>query len=471
MPSFRKTTFAALLAAGLLALMPAGLDGAGPPKPQLTERIAAKLAPLKDLVDASDYAAVLRLVEELIPGAGPESFDRALLSQIHGQVLLNLKRHADAIAPLELSLELGDRHAYFDTEATLNTLHTLSQIYFEKAGDGRDPGERRRHYDLAYARIKRWLALTPKPTSDAQLYAATILYSSATLDAAHPDLEKIRRAKADAEAALLLRDKPDEQALVLIVAAQQQLGRLRESADILETLAALKPSSAIYWQQLFSTYSGLAAEPGLPPGEIRRLHLRALLTLERARAHGFLSTPQDYFNIIALHNALGQHTRVARLLEQGLADGTIAGSRRNWELLANAWQQQRDPGRAIEALTRAAAALPDDGEIEYALARLYHAEDKPAETYAHLRAAVARGRLAHPGQAWFFLTYVAYELRLFEEAARYAGTAADHPDVSREDITRLAQAIQDALAEKNTAPASPASPAVPAATASPASST
>ncbi len=451
MPSFRQTTFAALLAIGLPALMPAGLDGADePPKPQLTERVAAKLAPLKDLVDTNDYAGVLRLVEGLIPGAAPESFDRALLAQIHGQVLLNLKRNNDAIAPLEHSLELGDRHAYFDTEATLSTLHTLSQIYFEKAYDGKDPAERRRCYDLAYARIKRWLALTPKPTSDAQLYAATILYSSATLDPDKTDLEKIRRAKADAEASLLLRDQPDEQALVLIVAAQQQLGQLRESADILESLAARKPSSAIYWQQLFATYSGLAAEPGHPPGEIRRFHLRALLTIERARAHGFLSTPQDYFNTIALHSALGRHARAARLLEQGLADGTVASNRRNWELLSSAWQQQRAPARAIEALARAAAALPGDGEIEYSLARLCYAEDKTAEAYAHLRAAVERGQLTQPGQTWFFLTYVAYELRLFEEAARYAETAAAHPDVSREDITRLAQAIQDALAEKTT---------------------
>jgi hypothetical protein len=454
MPPFRQTTFAALLAIGLLALMPAGLNGAAPPKAQLTERVAASLAPLKDLVDTNDYAGVLRLVEGLIPGTEAGSFDRALLSQIHGQVLLNLKRNNDAIAPLELSLELGDRHAYFDTGATLDTLHTLSQLYFEKAGDGNDPAGRRRYYDLAYARIKRWLALTPKPTADARLYAATILYSSATLEPDKIDLEKIRLARADAEAALLLRDQPDEQALVLIVAAQQQLGRLRESADTIEILAALKPSSAIYWQQLFATYTALAAGAGagFPPSEIRRFQLRALLTIERARAHGFLSTPQDYFNTIALHSALGRHASAARLLEQGLADGTVAGNRRNWELLSSAWQQQRATARAIEALTRAAAALPADGEIEYSLARLYYAEDKTAEAYAHLRSAVERGQLTQPGQAWFFLAYITYELRLFEEAARYAETAATHPDVSREDITRLAQAIQDALAEKPAAP-------------------
>jgi hypothetical protein len=399
---------------------------------------------MKDLVEANDYAGILRLVDELLPSAAPDSFDLALLSQIRGQVLLNLKRLDDAIAPLERSLELGDRHAWFDTDATLNTLHTLSQLYFEKAAEGADTPARLRAHDLALARIERWLALSPKPSPDAHLYAATILYSAATLDPDKTDLEKIRLALSAVEAGLLLRDKPDEQSLILFVAASQQLGRLRAAADVLEILVSLKPDSAIYWQQLFAAYTGLAADSALPPSEIRRLRFRALLTIERARARGFLSTPQDYFNTVALHSALDQHERAARLLEQGLADGTIASTRRNWELLSGAWQQQRAPARAIEALTRAAAALPDDGEIEYSLARLYYAADNPAETLAHLRAAVDRGNLATPGQTWFFLAYVAYELQFHDEAARSAETAATHPDVSQDDLARLTQAIRDA---------------------------
>ncbi|MDR1012116.1 MAG: hypothetical protein LBM04_13495, partial [Opitutaceae bacterium] len=432
--------------AGIVAGIAAESDTA--PQKEATGLTEENLAALRAFADAGDFAGALRLVAGLLPDTQPESYEHAFLSQIRGQTLVSLNRYDEAIAPLERSLALGDRHAWFTTEITLNTLRALNQIYLEKAAESDDAGERRHYHNLAGDRMERWVALLPNPTADDRLHAATILYTAATLDPEKPDLEKIRRAKDQAGASLLLRDKPDEQTLAFIVLILQQLGQRRESADILEILAAMKPETAVYWQQLFATYTTLAGAPGLPPSETRRLQLRALLTLERARALGFFSTPQDSFNIVALHYALGQHARAARILERGLADGSIDGTRSNWELLAGAWQQQHDTARAIEALTRAAAALPDDGEIEYSLARLCYAGDRLAETHAHLRAAVERGRLAHPGQTWLFLAYVAYELGACEEAARHAETAAMHPDTPKEDLARLSQAIQDALAKK-----------------------
>ncbi|WP_052360932.1 tetratricopeptide repeat protein, partial [Geminisphaera colitermitum] len=416
---------------------------------ELTERVSAKLGELRTLADAGNYTAALALVDALLPAAAPETFDLAFLSQLKGQLLLNLKRYPSAIDPLETSLQLGDRHSFFDTTARLNTLHTLSQLYFQEAAETTDPDARQRNYGLAYDRIQRWLALTPRPTAEAQLYAASILYSDATRDPAHPDLEKIRRAQADARTSLLLRTRPDEQAWVLIVAAQQQLGQLSESADTLELLVERKPDSALYWQQLFATYSNLATETTRPK-DAARWHHRALLTLERAQQHGHLATPQDHFNIIALHTTLQQYDRAAQLLEKGLTNGTIKNTRRHWELLSYAWQQRHDNVRAIDTLRRALRALPDDSELEIALARLYYAQEQPVEACEHLRSAVTRGNLERPGPAWFFLAYLAYELRRYDDAARWAETAAAQPDAQKEDVARLAQAIRDALREHPT---------------------
>ncbi|MDR1280604.1 MAG: hypothetical protein LBK99_07250 [Opitutaceae bacterium] len=438
------------LASGLVLSPPlravAAAPSPPPPPPELAERVIARLGELRALTDGGDYAGALALVDGLLPAAAPESFDLAFLSQLKGQLLLNLKRHAAAIAPLETSLQLGERHSFFDTAGTLDTLHTLSQLYFQEAVETSDPDLRHRYYGLAYERIRRWLALSPRPTADAQLYAASILYSDATRDPARPDPEKIRLALADAEASLQLRARPDEQAWVLIVAALQQLGRVRESVDYLELLLDRKPGSSLYWQQLFASCSGLAAET-THPKEADRWRHRALLTVERARKHGHLSGPQDHFNVIALLTSLRQYDQAATLLEKGLADGAIENTRRNWELLSFSWQQQHDNDRAIDALRRAIQALPGDSELEVALARLYYARDQPAEACEHLRNAVTRGKLERPGQAWFFLAYVAYELRRFDDAARWAETAAAQSDVQKDDITRLTQAIREALQE------------------------
>lgn len=418
------------------------------PKPELSERTASRLGQIKALADAGNHAGILAVVDGLLGSATPGSFDQALLSQLRGQVLINENRHAEAVASLEQALLLGDRHAFFDTATTLNLLHTLSQLYFQQATATESPADRRRLFSLAYERIRRWIELSPRPTADAQLYAASILYNDATLDPAQTDLAKIRRALDTARTGLLLSPRPDEQSLVLIVAAQQHLGLLRDSADTLELLVERNPSQALYWQQLLSTYSGLASDPDTLPREARRWHLRALLTIERAQAHGHLSGSQDQFNIVALHTTLRQFRHAARLLEKGLAAGTIASNRRNWELLSSAWQQQREHARAIEALRQASQALPDDGEIELSLARLLYAQERLPEACDHLRNAVSRGNLEQPGRAWFFLAYVAYELRRFEDAARWAAAAAAQPDAQKEDVARLSRAISDALQEK-----------------------
>ncbi|AHF92370.1 hypothetical protein OPIT5_21070 [Opitutaceae bacterium TAV5] len=441
------------LASGLVLSPPlrAAAAAPAPPAPELAERVSAKLGELRTLADGGDYSGALVLVDGLLSTAAPESFDLAFLSQLKGQLLLNLNRYASAIAPLETSLQLGERHSFFDTAGTLNTLLTLSQLYFQEAVETADPDIRHRYYGLAHERIRRWLALSPRPTAEAQLYAASILYSDATRDPARADLEKIRLALADAEASLQLRARPDEQAWVLIVAALQQLGKVRESVDFLELLVDRKPDSALYWQQLFASCSSLASESA-NPREADRWHLRALLTVERAQQHRHLSGAQDHFNVISLLTSLRQYDQAAALLEKGLAGGTIENTRRNWELLSFSWQQQHDNDRAIDVLRRAIRALPEDSELEVALARLYYARDQPAEACEHLRNAVTRGKLERPGQAWFFLAYVAYELRRFDDAARWAETAAAQPDVQKDDITRLTQAIREALQEAAAAP-------------------
>ena len=92
--------------------------------------------------------------------------------------------------------------------------------------------------------------------------------------------------------------------------------------------------------------------------------------------------------------------------------------------------------------------FPLDGQLEFTLAQLYYGDDKASEAYTHLEAAVAKGHLDKPGQTRVFLAYVAYEMKRFEDAAKWADAAAGEADVKKEDITRLQRAINDAIKER-----------------------
>ncbi|MDR2863644.1 MAG: hypothetical protein LBV54_07230 [Puniceicoccales bacterium] len=448
------TLLAVLLACSAIAFFPATGSAAEPThKAQISERTAAKLEPLKKLLDANDYPNLLVLLDEILATAEPDSFDRALFSQIRGQVLLNLKRYTDAIAPLETARRLGETYSYLDTETIRNILHLLSQLYYQEAFDTKDLGARHNYYVLAYERIQRWIQLTPRVSADIYLYAATLLYGDATIVPDKPDPAKLRVALTAAEQSLLARNRPDDQTLLLYVSIHQLLGQHVESVGILEFLVERDPANATYWQQIFATYSTLASV-ATTPRDIRKWQLRMLSTLSRAQARGLLTSSQDFYNNVALLFTLHQFERAALLLEQGLADGRIASTRQNWELLASSWQQQHEDERAIASLDKAVKANPKDGELELSLARLHHSGGKADTAYTHARHAVEASGVENPGAAKFYLACLAYELQKFAEASRWADSAAGQPGVKKDEFERLKAAIRDALAEeKNRAPA------------------
>jgi hypothetical protein len=418
-------------------------------KKELSESVAAELGKLRALAEAKDYKGIVHLLDTLIPTAGPESFDLAVMSQIKGQVLLADAQYAAAAAPLEKSIQLGEPYGYLDQNTLLSSHYTLSQLYSQQAVDVKDPAEKNDLYEKAYNHIDRWLKASPAPSAEKQLFAASIRYNQATLDPAHIDLDKIRQCLAVTEKSLYLNSKVNTQTYVLMLAALQQLGDTRAAADIFELLVQREPQNPTYWQQLLASYYALAGA-AKKDGEIRGYNLRALITYERAQSHGLIDTPRDHFSVVALYFNLQQFARGSAMLSKGLQDGTIENTRKNWELLSFSYQQQHEDERAKNALIDATKVFPTDGQLEFSLGQLYFAQDQADEAYEHLKAAAAKGNLDKPGQAYVFLAYVAYQLRRFDDAAKWAAAAADKPDVKKEDLARLNRAINNAVKDRET---------------------
>ena len=419
-----------------------------PAAPQVSEALSAELGQLRTLTEAKDFPAALILIDRLTVTVAADSYDRFLLAQIKAQILLTQGAYAASIAPLEDALRLGDRPGFMADTARTDTLFLLAQLHQQQASETKDVFAQRAALDRASGYLRRWQSGIQKPTTDGQLFAATLLYQQATLNPDRIDAALVTEALRAAETGLSLQLKPPSALYVLLLAAHQQRGENTQVAELLELLVAQNPANSGYWQQLVATYLALASDAP-NERETARLQLRAILTLERAQARGLLATPSERFNLVALYLGIRQFAPAIALLEKGLAVGTLENTRRNWELLSSAYQQSGRQADAQAALMKATAALPAEGQLEFALAQLHYTAGRLAEARVHLERAIAKGRLDKPGQARLFLAYTAYELKDYPAAARTAREAAVYDDVKKDDLARLTQAIADATKEKS----------------------
>jgi predicted Zn-dependent protease len=432
-----------LLLVLLLTLSP--LRARQPANPQISEPIAAGFGQLRTLVEAKSYSPALALIDLLLGTVPADSYDRVLLNQIKSKILLTQGAYAAAIAPLEEVLRLADRPGYVADTAHTDTLFLLAQLHQQQSVETKaDVPARHASLDRALGYLRRWQARIQKPTTEGRLFAATLLYQQATLEPDHVNTDTLDQARRAARDGLALQLQPPVSLYVLLLAIHQQLNEHAEAAELLELLVARHPDNPGYWQQLVSTYLALAAASAPDERLAARHNLRALLALERAQARGHLATPRDRFNLVALHLGLRQFTPAITLLENGLADRTLDNTRRNWELLANARHQAGQPDAALATLEKAVAALPADAPLRFALAQACYAAGRLADTRRHLENALKKDGLENPGQARLFLAYTCYELKDYPAAATAAQAAATHPDVKKDDLARLVQAIAEA---------------------------
>ncbi len=418
------------------------------PRKELSSAVSDSLGRLRALTDARDHAGALVLIDGLSSAAKPASFDAYILAQIRAQVLLAQGNYGEAVASLEKAFKLGENvSAFVDAPARLEQLYLLAQLHAQRAGELKEARAQREAYELSLGYVRRWLRETPRATAEARVFTASVLFQLGTLDAAKPDLDRVRESVAELKESLVLAVSPGVQPLTLLAAAHLQLGENLRAAEWLELLVEREPKNASAWGQLQAIYLAAAGEAE-KPAEARRLSLRALDLIERARAQGLLATPKDNYTRVALLFNLQQFGLAAEQLERGLADATLENSRRNWELLASAYTQFGQEEKATEALGRAVGRFPADGALEFSLAQSLYQQGKIADAYIRAESAVTKPGLEKPGQAKVYLAYLAYELQRYADADRWIAAARAVGDVPASSIDPLARAITDALKER-----------------------
>jgi tetratricopeptide (TPR) repeat protein len=434
-----RTLFALLGAALLMATAPAQQPATPVRDYSPSDETGDALAKYRLALDAKppNYEGALSILDAQIAKTAAGSYDLALLYQIKAQTLLQKGDFSSSIDPIERGLALSDSKTptYFDERVTHDLIYFLAQLYVQEAMQSKNPTVITRDYDQAEKYMARWAKTTKKPTVENQLFYAQLLYSRAVQNPDHTDLDLIKRTMEQVDKGLLLSSRPKEALYMFKFACLQQLNRNAEAVEILELLITIKPDSATFWQQLAALYVSIDQPT------------RAILAFERAQAKGHLNTPKDRYNLIGLYFNIGQYEKAAELLDTALKTGAIENEIKNWELLALSYQQLERPLKGIEALKDAAKAFPKSGQIELMIAQAYHALEKPDEAFPHAQAAVAKGDLAKPSQAYIFLAYVAYELKKYDVAMEAAKKAAEYPEGAK-DGQNMVRAIEDILKDR-----------------------
>ena len=397
------------------------------------------LPKVKEASDTKKYPEALALLANLIAKAAPGSYDEAILNQYKTQILLQMGEYSKAIEPIERSLALSDSKnpPYFEERATRDLYFFLFQLYFQEANNTKNATLISTYYDKAQKAVEHWLTIVPETNADAQMYYAQLLISRALLNEKSPDKAMLEKAIKEIDRGLMLSARPKDTFYLLKLVCLQQLDRNAESAELMEVVIKSKPDSATYWQQLAALYLSLGKD------------LRAIITIERAQAHGFMNTPKDNFNLIGIYFNAAQYEKASELLEKGLHGNLIEIEARNYELWSSALQQMQRPLKAIEALQEGAKAFPKNGQMEFLIAQIYTQLEKPEEALPHIQAAITKGNLAKPYQAYLSLSFTAYQLKKFDIALEGAKKAAEYPEGAK-DGNNMVKALEDIMKDRET---------------------
>ena len=453
----------------LVLSLPAGLfaDEPAPTEPpSLSDAVGDGLAKIRPLLDQKDYAGSNKIVDELITEAEPDSYDMDILLETRARILIQQANYAGAIKPMEGALEIADRHHFNTARQSMDILNLLAQLYYQTAEDSKKTrAEQIECYSKAIGYMQRYFKLNTKPNEDVSFYYAQLLYAEAVAkNQEHPDPELIKQAREQVEKVLLMTVHPKDSTYAFLLATLNQEQDYVRGAELLELMLSKNPSSKTYWGDLVMFYM-LLGQSTKDEAKIRQYNIRAINTIERAQALGYLKTPKDNFNLFTLYYNSNQFGTAADLLFAGLKSGNIDPSLANWQLLASSYEQINQEFKSIEALKEASQRFPKNGELDFKIAQVYYGLGKNDEAFEYSQIAMEKGGLSKPLQTYEFMAYLAYEQHKYDFAKVAIDKAIELKQGSPDhQMLVLQNAINDAIREakeKEERKAAEKNPAVP----------
>ena len=334
------------------------------------------------LVEEGDFPGAIEEVTERL-GKRNSPFERAQLHFLLGSYYFQNNRPGEAIAEFALVLDSEGNMPEMLYKQALKVLIQLHMVndQFDKARD--------------YASR---LQAADEIAADDLALIAQVYYKTSDWPAA---LDFATRALAMTDEA---QQKPDENLLLLINATHFEMDAMANMLPVLERLIKHYPKPG-YVLYMASIYGQLGEQD------------KQLVLMESLFENGDITEEAQLRNLASLYLAENVPYKSAVLMEAALKDGRIEGTKRNYQMLSQAWQLAAEPEHALLAIGEA-AKLSDDGKLYLDKAYLHYSRGQWQNTVDALSMALDKGleEEKEKGDAWLLLGMAQLNLKRFEQA-------------------------------------------------------
>jgi tetratricopeptide (TPR) repeat protein len=387
----------------------------------LGKKVYEIITKANEFVDADQTSAALKELDKTKSMEKLSAYETAQIYSFYGYLYFNAERYSDAIDSYNKVLQQPD----LPPAVQQQSIRTLAQLAFVTED-----------YDAAIRYANQYLN-DVGPDADMYVVLGTAYYQKDEYANIIPPVEKAIKMTQE------LGNKTKENWWLLLRVAYWEQENYTKVKQILETLVVNWPKKE-YWIQLSGVYSELKDE------------VRQLASFEAAYDQGMLVSSSELIQMAQLFMQAEVPYKGAKILEAGLASGSIEKTTKNVRLLAQAWQMSQEDLKAIPPLKQA-AGMSGDGELFARLATSYLNLNQYVNCIDASNKAINKGGLKNKGSAYLILGMCQFESKSlnsaktsFQNAARYdktkknAGSWVAHVNSEQARLRQLEQALQRA---------------------------
>lgn len=326
----------------------------GEPDGEVSRGMRKSLNAMIKAFNADEFAEARTLSAEILADADASAYDKAVAAQIGAHAAYDVDDLPAAMALLQQSIDLD----VLDNNDHYGAMLMLAQMQIQEGQEAQ-----------GLATLERFLAETKSTDPQHLILKGNTLYN----------LERWEEAAVATKAAIEASPDPDPSWTQLLMGIYLELDRPEEATRIAEQLAARDTSNKQAQINLASIY--------LQNDQFER----AAAVLEKIRASGELSTPDEYRQLYATYlNMEGRESEAIAVIEDGLAKGILQPNYEAYVALAQSYYFSKQDAKAIDAYKKA-APLDEDGETYLNLARVLWQADRIAEAKQAAQQALDKG--------------------------------------------------------------------------------
>lgn len=347
----------------------------------LSKAVYDKLMEAQELADNQQFNEAIRVLDSLSRDEGLSDYERANMLNFYGFIYYNQGNTAKAVESYERLLAIPELERQLRTQ----TLYTLAQLYAVQE-----------NFPKTIQLLKEWFQIANNPGPQAYVLLGQSYAQTEQYDLMIPQIEKAIEVARERDTEVR------EEWWNLLYYGYYQQNNFEKVQEILKILLANWPKKS-YWTALAGVYSELGEEKNM------------LAAYDAAYTQNLLSSESELVTLAQLYLQGEIPYKAAKVLSEGMENGNIEETGKNYRLLSQAWQLAQEPDQAVPALQQA-ARLSDDGELNARLAIAYLNLDRYEECIQAGRQALDKGGVREPNDVRITIGMCQYNLDRYQDA-------------------------------------------------------